>query len=217
MTEITVDVVSGEVRPIPLPPTTVDVTLLSGSCYLCGWSLREASGDLASAISGSVVAPAAGAAIATSATQQQGTYTLTWVVELQGAAAAADANNFGLYVNGVLIETSANLPAAGQYPQNPVKVVIPAGATYQVKAIGAGTAGITYTADVSATPASDVDAQVEFRDAANIVGEASIGAGGSASQSFGQLGIQMRSGITVHVISGTVTGNVNARFAKPGE
>lgn len=216
MTEITVDVVSGLVRPIPVPLTSADIVLLSGDCYFCGWSIREASGETASDAQGFVVAPGAGAAIATSPSQVGGTYTLNWTVELIGAAAAGDQNNFGLYVNAVLVATSVNLPAAGEYPQPPVQVVIPNGTTYQVKAIGAGTAGVTYGASVSAVPVAIGDAVVEFRDGLNPLAEVSLPANGSNSQSWGQIGHQIKSDIRVHVIAGIVAGTISARFAKSG-
>lgn len=106
---------------------------------------------------GRVVAPAAGAAIATVALTG-GDWQVWWEVQLDGAAAAADENNFGLYSGANLIATSVNPPAAGgPYLQNPQTAQIAfSGANLAVKAIGAGTAGIGYTASLSATPGGNV-------------------------------------------------------------
>lgn len=212
-----IDVVSGEITALPVPATSVDITVLNGSGYVCGWSFRDASGDVASVAAGSVVAPGAGVIIATSPATPAGVYTLNWSVDLNGPAAAGDADNFRLFVNGVSVETSVNAGAQGEYPQVPVQVNIPAGATYQVKAVGAGTAGVTYRADVSAVPVIAGDAVVDILDGSNFVGTMSVGASGASSQNFGQTGIKIRSGITVHVVSGIVAGAVLARFASPSD
>lgn len=105
----------------------------------------------------SVTAPASGATIVTdpsSGTLAPGTYTVAWQVALSGAAAAGDANNFGLYLNGVLQLQSVNPGAAGSWQQEPVTITSSASspATLTVKAAGAGTAGVVYSAEMVATP-----------------------------------------------------------------
>lgn len=118
--------------------------------------ITVAQGDALEA-EGRVVAPAAGAAIATVALTG-GDWQVWWEVQLDGAAAAADENNFGLYSGANLIATSVNPGAAGgPYLQNPQTAQIAFnGANLAVKAIGAGTAGIGYTASLSATPGGNV-------------------------------------------------------------
>jgi hypothetical protein len=102
---------------------------------------------------GQVTAPGAGVTIA-SATLTQGTWVIYWQVILQGAAAAADVNNFGLFVGATQVDTSENGEGPGvQYPQGPVVVDVPAaGAVLAVKAIGAGTAGVIYDTGYTAVP-----------------------------------------------------------------
>jgi hypothetical protein len=217
MTEIDISVVSGQVRSIAVPATAVDITILSGASHLCGWSLRDASGELGSEIEGSVTTPGAGAAIVTSAGQAAGQYTLNWSVSLAGTPAAADANNFGLYVNATLVATSINLGANGEYPQEPVQVTIPASGTYAVKAIGAGTVGAIYTAQVSSTPAPGAVSAFEIRDTSYPVGEGFAIPGAASTQHFGQAGIKIRGALNLHIISGSVAGSLLVRYAQPGD
>lgn len=102
--------------------------------------------------SGNATAPAAGAAIATTATLQPGTYQIAWTAGLQGAAAAADANNFALRQGATIIVGSVNPGAAGSYPQIPVTFTLTSATTFSVAAIGAGTAAIVYSAQIIVTP-----------------------------------------------------------------
>lgn len=103
------------------------------------------------AVTGSATSPAAGATIAT-VTLPQGTYTVSWSVMLTGTVAAADLDNFGLYVGANLVATSLNgINAGTSYPQPAVVIEVPAGgAALAVKAIGAGTASSVYSATIDA-------------------------------------------------------------------
>lgn len=42
--ELSLDVVTGPIRGLQVPVTTVDVTLIQADCVLFGWSLRETTG-----------------------------------------------------------------------------------------------------------------------------------------------------------------------------
>lgn len=103
--------------------------------------------------SGVVTAPGALAAI-TSLTLVPGTYTLAWTVGLTGGTpAAGDANNFGLYVGATRQEASVNPGAVGgPWQQQTVTLTFLANTTVAVEAIGAGTAGVSYSAELVATP-----------------------------------------------------------------
>lgn len=216
MDDVTIEVDFGDVQILSVQPTSTDITLVTGKIRLCGWSLREASGDAPVSAEGSVTSPAAGAVILTTAGLVAGTYDITWTVELAGTLAAADTNNFALFVGGVQVATSVNAPVAGNYPQPTVRVVATAGQTIQVKAIALGTVGAVYSADVSALPANAVAAVVEVRDGKNPVAEIGIPVGGDKSQSYGHQGLKIRSDITLHLVQGTVTGAIYARFDLPG-
>lgn len=105
----------------------------------------------------SVAAPGAGATVA-SISLVPGTYNVGWTVALTaGTPAAGDASNFGLYVGGVLQEQSATPGALGSWPQQQVEVTVAATTTVAVKAVGAGTAGVTYAAELSAVPVEVTD------------------------------------------------------------
>lgn len=215
MTEITVDVESGEVCPIPIPLTSVDIPVISGAAHLCGWSLREASGDTAVNAEGNAAAPGAGAAVATTPAVVAGTYSVAWTVGVESSAAAADTNNFALFVGGVQVATSVNPGAIGEYAQPAIQVAMATGATVQVKAIGAASAGSTYSASISVIPAPQVDAVVEIRDGTNPIAEIAIPVSGESSRSFGTIGLKVRSNVLLHMVSGSVTGAVYVRYDAP--
>jgi hypothetical protein len=212
MGELSLEVTLGGLRPIPVPPTSVDVTPLGAPCILMGWSFRDASGDVSQETEGSQVAPGAGAVIATLTVTNAGTYNVAWTVELVGPVAAGDTNNFGLYLGAALQDTSVNLPAAGEYPQPTVELTLAAGAVLSVKAIGAGTAGVTYGAQLSITPITGGNGVVEIQDAGMPIGESSVQQDGVDSQWFGPQGVHCMGQIKVHVVQGIITGVVYAIF-----
>ena len=102
--------------------------------------------------SGVVSAPGALATI-TSVSLVPGTYTLAWTVGLTaGTPAAADANNFGLYVGATRQEASVNPGALGEWQQQSITLTLTANTTVAVESIGAATAGVGYSAELTATP-----------------------------------------------------------------
>jgi hypothetical protein len=210
MTEIDITVGPERVDVIPVLATAVDVALLTGPARLRGWSLRDAGGELTQRKSGSVVAPAALATIVTIGPLAAGTYDVTWQVELTGAAAAADANNFRLTNGSTQTLDSQNAGAAGVYPQIAATITVGAAGSISVIAIGAGTAGVTYTADVALTPHFATSAAVEFQDGNQPLGESVMSAGGSDTQAMPNPGVHVRGQLLLHVIAGTVTGVVYA-------
>lgn len=130
---------------------TADVTVPAG---VPGWPAagpeETVSGQtIATPGAGSVVASAAGVAVS------PGTYLLSWTVQLETAAAAGDANNFGLYGGtsaGTLLATSASAGAVGTYPQPAATYYTGAAATVNVKNIAAGSTGAVYAASLTVTP-----------------------------------------------------------------
>lgn len=212
MTEIEIDVESGEMIPLSIPLTSTDVRVISAPAYLCGWSLREASGDLAAQLEGNLLSPGGGAVIATSAALPAGNYDVQWTVELTGTAAAADGNNFRLFAGGVNKVASVNQGAAGVYVQPTERITLAAPGTIQIQSGGAGTVGVTYSVSVSIVPADFPDAVVEIQDGGNPIAEVGIPVSDDSSRSFGRHGMKVRSDITLHIVSGTITGAVYARY-----
>lgn len=212
MTEIDLVIETGSVKALPVSVTTVDVSLLKGRGYLCGWSLRDASGDTTQQTEGSTVAPIAGAVVASIAGLAAGTYDVTWQVSLQGAAAAADANNFVLKNGATAVLNSINAGAAGAYPQNGARIVVPQGGTVSINAIAAGTVGVTYLGQFEVAITLIPNAIADILDGGNFLGTASMPAGESATEWFDRSGIDLQNGITLHVVSGTIKGVVYARF-----
>jgi hypothetical protein len=97
-------------------------------------------------------APGAGTSVATTPSTGPGSVLLSWTVQLQTAAAAGDANNFGLYNGTTLLATSVNAGTVGTYPQAAVAAYLEASAAVAVENIGAGTAGSVYAATLTLTP-----------------------------------------------------------------
>jgi hypothetical protein len=208
MSEIDVSVTVGEKRAITILPTATDVTLFSGNGYFGGWSVRDASGDVEVVATASVVAPGAATVIVQTATLPVGVFDVTWIVELTGAAAAADANNFQLVNGATQVLTSVNAGVAGIYPQLGTEVTVVAGTTVSIKSIGAGTAGVTYTGTLSLDPTQETPTVVEFQDGAAILGEVCLQANRSGTADLGKPGVRINGAVTVHVVSGKVTGAV---------
>lgn len=204
--DLDVSVNVGPADAVNVPLSAADQTPFQGSGVLMGWSLREASGEVASDVRGSVVAPGAGATIVTTPVLSAGTYDVAWTVELVGAAAAADQDNFQLFNGAGAVLVSQNAGAAGVYPQVAVRVVVAAGATISVKAVGAGTAGVTYNVDLTATPVALVGMQVELQAGNMPLGESAADLQESDTQWFGPQGIVIKQFVKVHVLSGTVAG-----------
>src|SRR5579864_1089526 len=114
--DVAIDVEVGPVRAIPVLVTTVDVPLLLSDGYLVGWSLREASGDVPKFTDGSVTSPTAGQTICITPGLQAGLYTVNWEVALEGTLAAADADNFAVFMSVTQQQASINDAVAGAYP-----------------------------------------------------------------------------------------------------
>lgn len=206
MPEVEVNVTVGGVKPLTVPLTSTATTPISGGGWLAGWSIRDGVADSSSAVENAVVAPGAGATIATITGIAAGTYTVEWNVALQGAAAAADANNFQL-LNGVtVIAGSVNPGAAGEYPQANVVAIIPAGGSVTVKAVGAGTAGVTYSAQIALIPNGLIETVVEITSGQDVLGEITVRDLDSLTQWFGPDGPCFVDGITLTAVSGAFRG-----------
>lgn len=109
--------------------------------------------DTTSDFEGSAAAPGANGnvlLIGAGSLPPPGVYTVTWKTGLDGTTSAADLNNFKLTF-GVVVLNGINNPVVGEYPQESVTITILPGNsnTLSVKAIGAATAGSTYSAQVT--------------------------------------------------------------------
>lgn len=113
--------------------------------------------------SASVTAPAAGATI-TSVTLTPGQWAVSWSVMLAGTPAAGDANNFRLVIGSSVLTSINPGSVGGPWGQAPVEVTVPVNTNAIIKAVGAGTAGAIYTAQLSATPAGAGDTVSLYRE-----------------------------------------------------
>ncbi len=124
---------------------TADVTVLAG---VAAWS---AAGPATHSTGTTAATPAAGVTV-TSQALSAGTYLLSWTAQLETAAAAGDADNFGLYDGSTLLATSVNPGTVGSYPQAAVGAYLGAGATVAVETIAAGTTGSVYAGSLTVLP-----------------------------------------------------------------
>lgn len=134
---------------------TADVVIPAGTASY------SAAGPATTASGTTSATPGALTSIASEALAT-GTFLLSWTATLQTAAAAGDANNFGLYNGAALLATSVNAGTVGTYPQAAVNAYLGAGATVAVQTIGAGSTGSVYKASLTVTPLTSGDNKGAF-------------------------------------------------------
>jgi hypothetical protein len=208
MTELDIEVSIGPVRAIDIASLVTGGVVISGPARLMGWSVRDAGLENNQSVYGSVIAPAAGAVIVQAPGLAQADYDIRWQVELTGAAAAGDSNNFGLYAGATLLLTSENAGAAGVYPQTPTTFYDEFGQVLAVKAIGAGTAAVTYAAQMALTPRDVAGPILQLRDGNSELAEVYSPVFGAATQWFGPSGIRIHNQIKPLVNVGTLLGAI---------
>ena len=214
MTELEVEVSLGHIRAIPVSNPVSGFVALAGPGELMGWSFRESGAETGSSTEGQVVSPAAGATIAQLVSLPVGVYTISWSVQLIGAAAAADQDNFQLTSGATVLSTSLNAGAAGQYPQTPLQVTLASLQNVTVNAVAAGTVGVTYAVQFALTPATTGQAILELQDGNQALCEITAGTAGSLTQWFGPEGIRFYNQIKCVPISGQMVGAIFARFGR---
>lgn len=209
---VEVEVESGRVRAIPVPATSTGGLLIAAAYTLNGWSFQDGASSAPFETEGAVVAPAAGATIASISLLPAGLFLVKWQVQLIGAAAAADQDNFQLtgLSGGNLV--SLNAGAAGQYQQPEVGDVIPVAGSIQVKAIGAGTAAVTYAAQITLEPVGVESALAQITSGQDIMGVISVPRNGVDTRWFSDSGILVKGDLNLVVLQGTVKGAVYSKW-----
>jgi len=126
------------------------------------WAVNVSQTASSNSLTGTGIATSAAAGQVIAATPNAPAtqlYTINWSIVDSGTLGAGDAQNMGLYVNGVLVATAVNGVNAGTIEaQPPVTVSVPVGTSIQVKAINNATASSVYQASVSATVVNAVQA-----------------------------------------------------------
>lgn len=176
--------------------------------------MREAQGGAPASVENQVLSPGAGATIATLTSLGGGIYVVAWTVQLIGAAAAADQDNFKLVSSSGLSVPSLNPGAAGVYPQDGAEAGVGIGGSISVQAIAAGTVGVTYAAQITVQPSGNVVAAGVFQDGNNDLAETSASTGGFDTQITTGAGIHVRNRINFHPLSGLMAGVAYVRYAK---
>jgi hypothetical protein len=138
---------------------TADVTVPAGTASY------PASGPATVTPGAATSATPAGLTVIATQALATGSFLLSWTAALQTAAAAGDANNFGLYggaSGATLLATSVNAGTVGSYPQAAVTYYTGASATVNVKNIAAGSTGSVYNGSLTVTPLTGGDNKGAF-------------------------------------------------------
>jgi hypothetical protein len=107
---------------------------------------------------GNATNPGANTVLASAVVPSAGFYTINWQVILAGTLSTADRSNVLLQVNGVTVATSDNgLNTGTIYPQLPVQIQIPAGATVSLL-IPVANAAAVYSGAFAATALAAIGA-----------------------------------------------------------
>lgn len=194
------------IRAVTVAGTTApnSATPITAPCRLCGWSLFGGNTNSLE-IQGTIVAPAAGNNVCQITGVPAGEYHMIWNVGLSGPAAAAEQDNFRVTVAGTVVANSQNLPAAGEYPQADLTIVVPAGGgTVKITAVAAGTAGVTYLASFSLSTGPIVQGQIF--DSGQLLGVTAMDTGKIDTQWLTDGGIYVSSQLAVTVLAGTISG-----------
>lgn len=178
--------------------------LCAGPKRLFGWSILSVGVD-STQNTGQVVSPGIGTTIASVTGLPAGDYSVTWTVELVGAAAAADQNNFQLNNGAAAVLASDNAGAAGSYNQPGVIIPVAAGGTVSVVAIAAGTVGVTYRAQLVVTLLAG-GAIGNVLDGAQNVGVISTGPDLVDVQWMGDKGIYIGTSVAIQATVGKLSG-----------
>lgn len=198
--------IGSRVLPVSASQSLMGTRLAGGPLVVCGWSFTDGVGTDTLTGDGSVIAPAAFTTIAFT-DLPNGLYDVAWSVELTGAAAAADANNFELFIGATSIGVSQNQGAAGVYPQAVARAEVANGPlALAVTSIGAGTAGVTYEAGFTVTPVNDSTATIN--DGGLTIGAASVHPASAETKWFGECGPLVETEISVKATAGTIQGAI---------
>lgn len=214
MTDVLVEVDAGDVTALPVSPTSVDVTLLTGDCRIIGWSLRSTvNGTVPGTEDGAEAAIVA--ATAGNVSLPHATDSLTgFAVELTTAGTAAMTITVSNVVGGPFTYVVAvgvtsfviNFPTAllstGVAPN--VAWSATAAAVGEMNIFGATAQG----------GGTGVQTVVEIQDVGNILGEISLAPTQAETDQLRDAGVPCQGQIKLHVISGTVTGVVYAYVSR---
>lgn len=212
MLDIAVDAALGDIFAVPLVQSLSDTVLINGPCRLIGWSIRAEGISSPQDFEGQAVAPGAGGNVLAPQVVPDGVYDVNWQVQLIGAAAAADQDNFKLTLPDGKTLISANAGAAGLYPQEPVQASAFIGGQVSVVAVGAGTAAVTYLVQVTLVPSKGISTRVEIQDGNSPLGEVAVTEDSASTQWFGLPGVRVRQQVKAHIIAGFPSGCVYVAY-----
>ena len=228
----------GDPIAVPIPTTAASLVIVGRDCYLMGWSFRETTGtapavaelfdggSAGGAFLGAIDltggsfaginqtpadAQASGAAAALAPTIGGAAATLAFVqaIEITGLGATAASTITATLTGGLggTINIPISVPAGVTVPITPVLI------TFGTIGLQASAAATALTLNVPSFGAGNTLAQAAlqgYTQASPAPG--STAGGGSNTQSFGGRGLQIRSGLFLNVVSGSVKGAVWIRL-----
>ena len=230
--------IPGDPIAVPVPATSASVVLLGRDCYLLGWSFRETTGTapaVAELFDGSssggaflgaidltggsfaginqtpADAQASGAAVALAPTIGGAAGTLAFVQALQitglGATAASTVTATLTGGLGGTINLPISVPAGVTVPITPL--LVPFGTI----GLQASAAAVAFVLNVPSFGAGNTLAQAALQGYTQASpSPTSTAGGGSNTQSFGGRGLQIRTGLFLNVVSGSLKGAIYIRL-----
>lgn len=178
--------------------------LVGGPVRLRGWSLSDGIAPGGITADASVIAPVAGATIA-SVSLPTLVYQVAWSLQLSGTPGAADANNVQALLGAALQATSVNQGAAGIYGQEEFQLTVTGGPLLLAfKAINNAVAGSAYTIEANITPIGSSAATV--MDGAQPLGFSVMPPGGGDTHWFSGDGVEVLSQLSVQATLGAPQG-----------
>lgn len=180
--------------------------LIGGPVRVCGWSLTDGVAAQLSVLRNSAAAPGAGATIA-SVSLGNGVYNVQWFLEITGTPAVGDVDNVSMVIGATVVDKSVNLGAVGNYGPFQAQAVVTGGPlTLAFKAIGAATAGTTYTVNAVITAVGENQATI--LDGQQPIAFVFTNQGQASNFYLSEYGVQVDTEINVSAVTGQVSGTI---------
>lgn len=178
--------------------------LVGGPVRLHGWSLNSGNPGQGIFVDQSAAAPGAGVTIA-STSLGNGTYEITWFLEITGTPGAGDVDNVALFIGATQIGQSVNLGVVGNYGPFTAQAEVTFGPqTLAAKAIGAATAGTTYRVLITAIQETQTSATVF--DGNQAVGFVALSQGDTETQWLSDEGVEVATALRLQATVGNIQG-----------
>jgi hypothetical protein len=214
VTEIDVEIGSGWVASIPVPPTSTDVDVITSDCRLVGWSLHDTAGGSGSAFANDNANGAITAGNAGNVALPHGFDSLLgFTIQLSTVGTAPMTVTVSNVSGGPFVYT---IPTGQQSLSVtfPLPIQASGGAPTVAWSATASAVGNVSVFGSSSVQTIGVSTIVEIQDVGNILGESAMGPGGTDSRTIRADGVPCQGKIRIHVVKGTVTGVIYAYLTR---